>query len=850
MKTEKISLKQISIIFILNLFVKISSQQVLVPNPINYWSFTGDYTDSNGGANLLTGTGSNSVSFGLGPDRFGNPNSSLYLKNGWVQIPPGIYISGPNFTISHWIYSISSGDFIPIQFSLNGNQYIGTQVSGLNFFANGNSGMACSRTLPLNAWYHLAYAYYPNNTMTLFINGSYACSKDNCNPPGININRTTNYIGANPQGTSVFLNGYIDEIKIYNVGLTSDQMLTEFSNALKPQIPTTILSTTTTTTKAIPAQLPNPVNYWSFTGDYTDSNGGANLLTGTGSNSVSFGLGPDRFGNPNSSLYLKNGWVQIPPGIYISGPNFTISHWINSISSGDFVPISFSNCNLNDYISTQVAGLNLWGNQFGGPSGSSRMFCSQKISLNVWNHLAYVYYPNNTMTLFINGTYACSKDNSSPPGNNINRTTNYIGANCPPSQTTVLLNGYIDEIKIYNVGLTSDQMLTEFSNALKPQIPTTILSTTTTTTKAIPAQLPNPVNYWSFTGDYTDSNGGANLLTGTGSNSVSFGLGPDRFGNPNSSLYLKNGWVQIPPGIYISGPNFTISHWINSISSGDFVPISFSNCNLNDYISTQVAGLNLWGNQFGGPSGSSRMFCSQKISLNVWNHLAYVYYPNNTMTLFINGTYACSKDNSSPPGNNINRTTNYIGANCPPSQTTVLLNGYIDEIKIYNVGLTSDQMLTEFSNAMKSPTPTTTTTTTTTKIATISSASNSVKLLTPPIDLDLNFIHPVNYWSFDNSLSDSISGSLLYGGLNYNFVDDHLNNPLKAIRFNHGFLQMPAGDYFLNNKFTITAWVNYVSFESNDLITLIDFGNPNQNDNIILSIVPVSNQMSAIIFSK
>ncbi len=54
---------------------------------------------------------------------------------------------------------------------------------------------------------------------------------------------------------------------------------------------------------------------------------------------------------------------------------------------------------------------------------------------------------------------------------------------------------------------------------------------------------------------------------------------------------------------------------------------------------------------------------------------------------------------------------------------------------------------------------------------------------------------------------------------------------------------MPAGDYFPNNKFTITAWVNYVSFESNDLITLIDFGNPNQNDNIILSIVPVSNQM-------
>ena len=215
---------------------------------------------------------------------------------------------------------------------------------------------------------------------------------------------------------------------------------------------------------------PYPTNYWSFTGDYKDSIGGANLLTG--SDSIRFGLGPDRFGKTDSSLYLNNGWVQMPPGIYINGPGFTISHWINSISSGDFIPISFSNCNLNDYISTQVSGFNLWGNQMGGPSGSSRMYCSQKISLNLWNHLAYVYYPNNTMTLFINGNYACSKDNCNPPGINIYRTTNYIGAN--PQGTNVFLNGYIDEIKIYNVGLTSDQMLAEFNSAMKPQIISTI----------------------------------------------------------------------------------------------------------------------------------------------------------------------------------------------------------------------------------------------------------------------------------------------------------------------------------------------------------------------------------------
>jgi hypothetical protein len=218
-------------------------------------------------------------------------------------------------------------------------------------------------------------------------------------------------------------------------------------------------------------KVPNPTNYWSFSGDYRDSIGGANLLTG--SDSIRFGLGPDRFGKADSSLYLNNGWVQMPPGIYISGPNFTISHWINPINSADFFPITISNCKIDDYIGTQVSGLILTGNLF-SPNGTSGISCSQKISLNVWNHLAYVYYPNNTMALFINGSYACSKDNCSPPGNNNNQKTNYIGANCPPRQTTVFLNGYIDEIKIYNVGLTSDQMLAEFNNAMKPQIISTI----------------------------------------------------------------------------------------------------------------------------------------------------------------------------------------------------------------------------------------------------------------------------------------------------------------------------------------------------------------------------------------
>ncbi len=36
-------------------------------------------------------------------DRFGFPNSALRLINGYYKIPPGVYISGTEFSILGWV---------------------------------------------------------------------------------------------------------------------------------------------------------------------------------------------------------------------------------------------------------------------------------------------------------------------------------------------------------------------------------------------------------------------------------------------------------------------------------------------------------------------------------------------------------------------------------------------------------------------------------------------------------------------------------------------------------------------------------------------------------------------------
>ena len=54
--------------------------------------------DGIGGANLYGGS-----SYSFTADRFDNPNSAIYLKNGYLQVPSGTYFTG-DFAITAWIY--------------------------------------------------------------------------------------------------------------------------------------------------------------------------------------------------------------------------------------------------------------------------------------------------------------------------------------------------------------------------------------------------------------------------------------------------------------------------------------------------------------------------------------------------------------------------------------------------------------------------------------------------------------------------------------------------------------------------------------------------------------------------
>jgi hypothetical protein len=86
------------------------------------------------------------------------------------------------------------------------------------------------------------------------------------------------------------------------------------------------------------------------------------------------------------------------------------------------------------------------------------------LSLNTWYHIAYVYDGANGY-LYINGNLVASASQISP--NNIKRNNCLIGKS-NFNYSNSLANAIYDELKIYKVALTSDQIANDINNVPIP----------------------------------------------------------------------------------------------------------------------------------------------------------------------------------------------------------------------------------------------------------------------------------------------------------------------------------------------------------------------------------------------
>ena len=199
----------------------------------HYWNFDGNLNDSVGNAHLFGGINRN-FTF----NRFNISNSAINLTNGYLDMPPGVYLNS-SFTLSAWIYPTKFVNWARVVEFANGagvdtllfaysNQYSGKPTFDL--YGSTTYRVTSSLQLKLNDWHHLAFSI--NESIAyIYINGT----QTGVNPSFIlplNKFRTKCYVGRSNWGSDGLAYANLDEIKIFNRALSQQEIINEMNNDL------------------------------------------------------------------------------------------------------------------------------------------------------------------------------------------------------------------------------------------------------------------------------------------------------------------------------------------------------------------------------------------------------------------------------------------------------------------------------------------------------------------------------------------------------------------------------------------------------------------------------------------
>ncbi|WP_026788254.1 MULTISPECIES: LamG domain-containing protein [Planktothrix] len=189
-----------------------------------------------------------------------NPKTSLLCFDGvddCVEILHQNKLNPPNFTVEAWVLNLDTTqkDFCILSSNVSRWPYIYqfiqyTKHNRLLFALFGGAGHAEGRSMPNNVWTHLAGTYdQASQICVYYMNGKQVCNKSitNRTRPSSTTDEIlyigTHLVNASSQPRGSFFKGYIDEVRIWNIART-EQQIQETLN------------------KQLTGQEPNLVGYW------------------------------------------------------------------------------------------------------------------------------------------------------------------------------------------------------------------------------------------------------------------------------------------------------------------------------------------------------------------------------------------------------------------------------------------------------------------------------------------------------------------------------------------------------------------------------------------------------------
>jgi len=656
------------------------------PGPVAHYTFDegggGTASDSSGFNNngTWTGTGNHWTIGKFG--KAGKFNGS----DDYVGIT-GLTATGGNYTFEFWakpstIHSSTTDMFIDTE---TGRLICGRNANNYQFYDGAswkNFGSGIAYGSYIDSWHHYGFVFDSSNTTAyLYIDGMLKGSNNTYSSKNIggSIALMSRYNNSNYQ-----VKGILDDVRIYNYARTPGQIV-EDMNAGHP---------------IGGSPVGSQVGYWKFDEGFGSSAGnsgfGGSTLNGTltGTTTPTW-ISDGKFGK---ALSFNNGYVQTAATTL--NTSFSYSVWFKPSSFVDWSAVI-----TNLYHSAPASGLNIiprngqlricYGN--GTNSYSNYIVTLPEIKTNTWNH-ATITYDGTTASLYLNGGLRDSRNITVAQTNRAIR----IGV-WASSSGSYLFNGLIDEVKIYNTALTSDQVKLDYNQGkalVMGSLGTTSDGKTASSSASAIYCIPGdtttclpPIGQWNFdekggpSAQDTSGNGKTGTITGATWTNGKVG-GALKFDGSND--YVTTTALRTSP------TTETLSLWIKPSAKGTIVA-ECDNTSCSSYVYSKLS-INADGTLIGHLWNLSGTLSFGKITFGQWYYVAMTY-DGSILKGYLNGNLMGSKTGSRTPPGTLYQLFGRGNGQCTGGfdSCTVYYSGIIDQVRYSNYARTAAQIAYDYN---------------------------------------------------------------------------------------------------------------------------------------------------------
>ena len=634
-----------------NLLLK-TLESVIIPKPIAYYDFNGNANDDYG---VYNGKWVGNEQYALG--KFGQAAKFDGKNNIKLNLPT----MGSEINVSFWFKANNTDNLctmVGVPRSTNTNisnsnaifYFYNDKLVVERFYSHGIKQTQTESKIESGIWYHIS-ANINDNQAIIYLNGN----KVNANNTYDDYWGGVNNIGSG--GKRHYFNGLIDEVKVYNKPLTDDQILKLYNEKPKP----IAKPTTKPVTKPKPKPVTKPIACYDFDGNANDQCGNHN---GTWNGNEQYGNGI----NGKAAKFDGKSYIKLTDNLLNFGSkDFTVSMWINAnkfdVTNGGL--FYFKSTNDRNSIYSNVHSDNtgnhlVVGTYDAGGNRNDLMDTNISLETSKWYYFVFTR-KSDVFSIYVNGEKFSKTMNVKIDAAGSNAK---LGMN--PATSGERFNGLVDELKVFNIPLTDNQ-IKEFYNKEKLK--------------------PKPIACYDFEGNTNDNCGNHNA-TWNGNEQYADGINGEAAKFDGSS-YIEGHDEKIG----INDGNWTLSMWVYPTKFATISNGSGAGSELFRYVTNNGSD-----NGFGFANDGSFYFAfwddyrsknhsgNYKFSTNKWYHIVITIDSKQHTKVYVNNKLSLEADIVGK--SNVNSYRFIIG-----HSEADYFTGLIDEVKIFNQTLTDDEVL-------------------------------------------------------------------------------------------------------------------------------------------------------------